>query len=604
MSERSEQSSPAGSAPPGRGASVYQPPRKRANPPQPATGDGADRPPPTLPLPDQIAALRAWGKPPPGRKLGDDESGRVLAWGVDTLDVTINVDWSGPHENGGDVPRLFDVLADAKLRAKGEHPDQADGRDEGKRVKKSEHGEPVELNGPPGWGPLFGNVAAWGVGGYEWLIRCRGLVLKLGKWITPGQRPSMMAEIGAEALWQYGPRPLLLYLRLLIQAQGGRVEWMKVSRADVCVDVLVRDDVLGLDLAGHLVTRARSVTIDGAVRGRVHAVSVGKGGQVMGRIYDKPKEIADKGGGKAWMYDVWGIEAGDPSRVVRYTRSGKAVRERLDHHVPAGHRVLRVEFQLRREALREGQIDSADDLLDRLPSLWKYLAGEAEPGDDAPDKVRGWLRVVDDPSVKRDRQTVVGWWRVVQDGWPRLETMPTMTRDAKPNAERRQLVQQIVGCMTSLIALEAGSEGASPAEVVGFTVAEAFAMIATDLPDVREDGDDATSEVREKLAKWRRGLDRWREAVRVRRAAGRSAMRLRSGQPERKVRVDDGSEALADAYWTRSGVQQCEPDPPAIPAGESEQETPSPPVLEQLGLEFAEVCELEALERNRLGFEG
>src|SRR5690606_11582440 len=88
--------------------------------------------------------------------------------------------------------------------------------------------------------------------------------------------------------------------------------------------------------------------------------SIGKG-QLSARLYDKPEEIASKSK-KFWMYDVWGVES-----------------------VARDHRVIRVEYQHRREALRELGVDSFADLVEKLDRLWAYDTGS-------------WLRLVDDAS--------------------------------------------------------------------------------------------------------------------------------------------------------------------------------------------------------------
>ena len=70
----------------------------------------------------------------------------------------------------------------------------------------------------------------------------------------------------------------------------------------------------------------------------------------MARIYDKTEEVRKKG--SDWWPEIWG-EAFQPDK-----------------------RVLRVEFQLRREAIRELGMSSPDEVLNGLPGVWAYLTDE------------------------------------------------------------------------------------------------------------------------------------------------------------------------------------------------------------------------------------
>jgi len=88
-----------------------------------------NRPRQPVPMADQIAALRRWQMDHNGRPLADDESARKLAHGIDTLYVTMEVDWT-PGENGSD-PELWRLIEEAQLKARGEHPEQEGTRDEG-----------------------------------------------------------------------------------------------------------------------------------------------------------------------------------------------------------------------------------------------------------------------------------------------------------------------------------------------------------------------------------------------------------------------------------------------------------------------------------------
>jgi hypothetical protein len=124
----------------------------------------------------------------------------------------------------------------------------------------------------------------------------------------------------------------------------GRVSW-KASRVDVFMD----SHGWGIESAdrGNFVCRAKQrVTYEDEDTLRTLVFGTRKAG-VMARIYDKSEESRKKG--TDWWPSVWG-----------------------DAYTP-GERVIRVEFQVGRPVLRQSQIDTPADALERLPELWGYL---------------------------------------------------------------------------------------------------------------------------------------------------------------------------------------------------------------------------------------
>jgi hypothetical protein len=86
-------------------------------------------------------------------------------------------------------------------------------------------------------------------------------------------------------------------------------------------------------LEDHVVTRAKAKCARGF--GRSFSGLEISSGEMKGRLYDKDLEIRTKS--KKFMYDIWNINEGE---------------------LPKELRVIRIEFQLRRVALKELGIDS------------------------------------------------------------------------------------------------------------------------------------------------------------------------------------------------------------------------------------------------------
>lgn len=134
-------------------------------------------------------------------------------------------------------------------------------------------------------------------------------------------------------------------------------------------------------------------------------------GDIVARLYDKTAEIV-QASGKTWFYDVWS-EGGE---LPEFCEEAQPV-------------VWRLEFQLRRQALKEFGIDTPEDLWQKAPRLWAALAGTRredplqaelyEQGEGEPPDERevGWLtlREPQDDS-HRYRWPVRPEWRALQDG--------------------------------------------------------------------------------------------------------------------------------------------------------------------------------------------
>ncbi len=449
-------------------------------------------------LPDQVEEMRPCRLP--CDPLGDDQPARVLSYGVDTFVAAVNIDWSrGEHATHGSArPALFDLLDDAKSKA----------------VERSGEREPIVIDGPAAWGDLVANVRAFGVNGYSWLIESRYLTIKMGSWLSPMSKPSMIVEVRSEGCWRYTVKVLMLYLRRLIERHGGRVQDVKASRADLCVDVLIRDDDFHAGLEEHFVTRAVD-TAQWRTSRRITGIGVGgASAPLKARLYDKPVEIQKKKGEKQWFYDVWGIEA-----------------------VPENHRVIRVEFQLRRQKIKEMGVGDAEDMLSQLGNVWAYLT-------------RKWLRVVDDPRKHHTMQHTLPWWLAVERGWFGMgEAKPVIL--AEPvKSERSQLVRQIVGCWSSLIAIDSDRDISELSSVD-------LAAEVRDLVDAAEQLEKQpwaiAAAVREKVAKYRDIGQKFRDAIRYRRILRGEALRLVSygAATDRKTRLPDGSIEMGQQFYRR-----------------------------------------------------
>lgn len=392
---------------------------------------------------------------PPSNVHGDaEESVKVVASGFDTLHLALEVVWSDSS--------FFAALTELKKRA------ASDGA-----------AEPLILPIGDGEDSVLVTVEPAGVRSYEWRLTGADLCLKIGNWLEPADRPSVMAEVRSEALWRIGAEAAAKLCCSVLRGQGAAIRWVKPSRVDLCADVLMPESLWDAGLLKCAVMRAsRSDTY------RQHNILTGftfGKGAVSARVYDKPAEIRARSQ-KEWMFGVWGLEG-----------------------VPSGCRIIRVEFQVRRDALREMALNDMDALLAGHGRLWSYCTER-------------WLRFADGPGEHVSRRETLSWWRAVQVGYRGAQPGEPLVRAAAVRGDRERLLAQAGGVLTSLVALDAASQGAL--DVTAEYVPGAVQRVALQVAEAMVDGAGCAETVRRKLARYRRaaggrvgGVDRGEKVI-------------------------------------------------------------------------------------------
>lgn len=166
--------------------------------------------------------------------------------------------------------------------------------------------------------------------------------------LTPSSSlPTVRIQPKAAFIHAVGVNKALYWFRGQVEAMVGAVEW-KASRVDLFMDSQGWD--LSADHRDRFVCRARdrwTFESNEAFTG----VRFGSGsGAVKARIYDKSEESRLKG--SDWWPDKWGSS-----------------------YRPA-ERVLRVEFEVHRELMRQVGLSTPEEVLEELPRLWAYLTDE------------------------------------------------------------------------------------------------------------------------------------------------------------------------------------------------------------------------------------
>ncbi len=370
----------------------------------------------------------------------------ILASGVDTLVLSMDVAWRGP--------RLFPYLEELKKKAqelKKDHPG------------KLKYADPSEE-----W-PFL--IKPHGAKGYAWILLASDFTFKVGNWKEPGPQASVIVEIRSETLWHLGVHKAIKTVVGIVEANGGYITKKRVSRVDLCVDVLMPEGWWNTKLLEYVVSRATDYAPYFRHK-KLTGIRIGKG-DISARLYDKPLEIKQQSK-KTWMFDVWGIS-----------------------EVPESSKIIRFEFQMRREVLDEVHIDTPSDLLKKAVNLWAYCT-------------RNWLKFQDRPGLHHTQRSTFGWWKVIQNGFNNVQDAEPLVREKAVCNDEIRLIQQLNGLAISLHALDQ-EKRRSPETTYSIhdcvaTYAEQVSMYPEYLPDVQ-------ARVKEKRAKYHRKKDSRTERV-------------------------------------------------------------------------------------------
>ena len=230
-----------------------------------------------------------------------------------------------------------------------------------------------------------------------------------------------MIEIRSESLWRLGPEEVIKIALSLIEANGGHIIEAKPSRVDLCVDFLMPEELWSYDLMDYAVTRASDFAPYYRFK-KLTGIRIGKG-VISARLYDKPLEIKQQSR-KVWMFDIWRLK-----------------------DVPKGKKIIRIEFQLRREVLRDLKIKNIDDLFQKIDGAWAYCT-------------KKWLKFQDRPGLHHTQRTTFDWYEEIQNGFAGVQGAEPLVREKAVRIDKKRLLQQINGCAISLHAIRQEEEGA------------------------------------------------------------------------------------------------------------------------------------------------
>ena len=190
----------------------------------------------------------------------------------------------------------------------------------------------------------------------------------------------------------------------------------KVSRVDICADTDEARFIYG-DING-LTTKAKVKELHHAddvyYTGKVFTgFTIGRGNPVLCRIYNKTIEI--KRSGKVWFHELWKSNGWDDQKEV-----------------------WRVEFQMRRNLLKEFNISSVEDIFEKEEGVWAYLTKE-------------WLIIRSRSGGNVSRWKVKRKWKIIQNAINK-EVTP-LVREKVKQGNLYRIMDQAAGLCTTIGAL-------------------------------------------------------------------------------------------------------------------------------------------------------
>jgi hypothetical protein len=351
------------------------------------------------------------------KRIIDFKKMKVLSAGIDTLVVGFKIE---RYLEGV----TFDILTDAKSQA----------------AEKYFDSKGCAVN----WYGVDFIVQPRGSMGYEWVLQNDDITMCLNPKVSNGRiMPEVYVTFSSKYLWAVG------YKNAFYEVYNWILTWAicndnTISRCDLCMDIEMPMPVI--EIEKEMVTKARykkeyPYTIPDVVSHysgrRITSYQIGKG-KLLARIYDKTNEIIKSR--KDWFKDIWEKQGWDKNE-----------------------KVVRVEFQCRREFLKEKCTQSFADLEYTLGSIWDYCTHD-------------WLRVCDAGSKgNQSRWKEKEYWKLIQDSSSMFGEVYSIPRVKIKKVKCEHLMKQLEGILISLCALMADEFGIDGAKVL--TIADIRQLI-------------------------------------------------------------------------------------------------------------------------------
>jgi hypothetical protein len=252
---------------------------------------------------------------------------------------------------------------------------------------------------------------------YRFHLQFEAYNLFIGKSARPGSSPNVYLSISAKTLWLNGIDTALAWIAEDLKAiGGGSIQFVKVSRVDLCADFLIPGGLSYEFLLSHKVTRndKGNLFLDNKKNDLETYYVADAKSPIQLRIYNKGLEVK-KGVTKLWFLDLWKRETSED--------------------------IWRIEFQVRRPALKQFGINSLADLKAKKAGLWDYLTSK-------------WFTLRIPDNQKSERKNLHPFWCAVQGCFKQNDTGSGINRIYRSGGavSPEWHLSHIDGCLSSLAA--------------------------------------------------------------------------------------------------------------------------------------------------------
>lgn len=227
---------------------------------------------------------------------------------------------------------------------------------------------------------------------------------------SSGDSYPVFIKIKSACLWSKGYNKAWEDIKTFIGKYVGKVITNKISRLDPCchTDEL---DITSSDIETFS-GKYRSDEIyrsDRKLSG--FTFGSGKNKKVFCRIYNKTLEIEQKRQ-KTWFYDIWS-----------------------NHNMKLDN-VWNVEFQIGRKFFKEYDIETVEEALNQLKSIWEYCTTH-------------WIIKRELTNKRKDRCDINETWLTLQQAFNEFEGRPLIPRDKQLERDSEILIPSIMGYLTT-----------------------------------------------------------------------------------------------------------------------------------------------------------
>ena len=248
---------------------------------------------------------------------------------------------------------------------------------------------------------------------YAFVLYNDDVTIKIARKLSNGVYPEIFVEFRSRLLMG-GLNDAYWIIREWI-GQWAVISAEKVSRADLATDF---QGDLSIDMQNVVMRPRNNATHSEEYREgrRITGYTFGSG-DILLRAYDKTHEIEKRG--KQYMKAEWEKQGWDQISSV-----------------------WRVEYQLRREILKEFQIETFQNLLDISPDMWNYLT-------------KDWfsIRQPSETDTTRSRWMLSEDWQTIHESFKSFGQLTGVVREKIKQVSIEKLVPQMAGLLTSFSAL-------------------------------------------------------------------------------------------------------------------------------------------------------